>query len=209
MSRQPAAIKFCGITRVEDAVVANQLAVDAIGLVFWSKSKRSLNSLQQATEIAAVCSPFVSVTGLFVDPDVEWVERVLAAVPLNLIQFHGSETDAFCRQFQRPFIKALRMKEDIDLKQAAQSFASARGVLLDTYCKGSPGGTGVAFDWKRFPEDAERKFVLAGGLKPENVAQAIQISGANAVDVSGGIESSPGVKDPVLMKSFVDAVRSP
>lgn len=197
------AIKFCGITRPEDAEIACNLGVDALGLVFWKKSKRSLCDLGRAAEVAAASYPLTTLTGLFVDADPAWIDSVCARIPLNILQFHGSETPEYCSQFQRPFLRALRMKEGLDLQTESERFDSARGLLLDTYVSGSPGGTGEAFDWTRFPQTPNTRFVLAGGLNPSNVARAISVSGAQAVDVSGGIESAPGVKSAEQMRDFV------
>ena len=196
------------MTRAEDAAEASRLGVDAIGLVFWKQSKRALTDLAQAADIAAACHPLVSVVGLFVDASEDWVHQVLDRVPVSLLQFHGNESPEFCRSFDRPFIKALRMKEDADAERELLRFHGARGMLLDTFVEGAPGGTGESFDWQRFPSAQATRLILAGGLNASNVAGAIATSGAHAVDVSGGIESAPGIKDAQRMRDFMAAVRS-
>nr|WP_010133066.1 phosphoribosylanthranilate isomerase [Microbulbifer agarilyticus] len=203
-------VKICGITSVEDARLAVEAGADALGLVFYPPSPRSV-SLQQAAEIARAVTPFVVLTGLFVDAHPQEVEQTLAQVPLNLLQFHGNETAAYCRQFYRPYIKALRMKPELDPCEAMAAYPDARGFLLDAYRKGVPGGTGDTFDWQRVPQGRARnarQVILAGGLSPENVAQAIVAAAPDAVDVSGGVEAAPGRKDPDKVREFVRASRA-
>ena len=200
-------VKICGITRVEDALLAVEAGADALGLVFYPPSPRNV-SLEQAAEIAAAVSPFVVLTGLFVDAHPQQVDKVLGQVPLNLLQFHGSETAPYCRQFHRPYIKAVRMKPELDPLEAMAAYADARGILLDAYRPGVPGGTGDTFDWQRVPQNSERQIILAGGLTPDNVAQAIRSARPHAVDVSGGVESAPGHKDPEKVRAFIRAARS-
>jgi len=194
-------IKICGITRPEDAIAAVRLGADAIGLVFYSDSPRAVTP-SQAAEIAAVVPPFVSIVGLFVDPEPVNVAVVLAQVPLDLIQFHGNETPEFCARFGRPFLKVIRMREGVDLLAERQRYSAARGLLLDTYRSGTPGGTGEAFAWDRVPAEMAGSIVLAGGLNPDNVAAAIKLVKPYAVDVSGGVESSKGIKDAAKMAAF-------
>ncbi len=193
---------MCGITCVEDARAAVAAGVDAIGLVFYAKSPR-LVSVEQARDIARAVGPFVTVVGLFVDAAAEEVERILQQVPLHVLQFHGNETEAYCCQFQRPFYKALRMKEGLNVNAAMAEFPNAVGVLLDAYRPGIPGGTGETFDWQRVPQDSEQAIILAGGLSPDNVAQAIEDTQVYGVDVSGGVEAAPGRKDANKMMAFV------
>lgn len=195
------------MTRVEDALQAVEAGADALGLVFYPPSPRNV-SLQQAAEIARAVSPFVVLTGLFVDAHPQQVEEVLEQVPLNLLQFHGSETAPYCRQFHRPYIKALRMKPELDPLEAMAAYPDARGILLDAYRAGVPGGTGDTFDWQRVPQGSERHIILAGGLTPDNVAHAIASARPAAVDVSGGVESAPGKKDVEKMCAFIRAARS-
>jgi len=198
-------VKICGLTQVEDALLAVKAGADALGFVFYPPSPRAI-APEQAAKIIQQLPPFVMMVGLFVDPDPEWVAEVLKQVPLDLLQFHGDEPDAFCQSFGRSYIKALRMKPGFDPEQAAASWPSARGFLLDAYTPGIPGGTGEVFDWQRFPRSESSKgrlldnkphhWILAGGLTPTNVAEAILITQPYAVDVSGVVESSRGIKCP-------------
>jgi len=199
-------IKICGITRLGDAEVAVAAGADAIGLVFYAPSPRAVD-LQVAQEIAQSVPAFVTVVGLFVDASAETVEQTLASVPLDLLQFHGAETQAFCSQFKRPWIKALRMKSGIDLAQLSANYAQARGILLDTWKEGVPGGTGTVFDWSLASGQLPAPIILAGGLTPENVRTAIDTVKPFAVDVSGGVESAPGIKDAQKIERFISAVR--
>ena len=204
--------KICGLTNPADALIAVQAGADALGLVFYPPSPRAVTA-EQAADIIRHLPPFVVTVGLFVNPEAAWVEAVLKQVPLDLLQFHGDEPEIFCQAFGRPYIKALRMKPDFDPEQAAAGWPSARGFLLDTYTPGIPGGTGEAFDWQRFPvgESSSGKsysWTLAGGLTPDNVAEAIRITQPYAVDVSGGVESSRGIKCPIKIHAFLKAVRS-
>jgi phosphoribosylanthranilate isomerase len=200
-------IKVCGITRVQDAVVAADAGVDAIGLVFYPPSPRFVDT-QQAAEIVAALPPFVTVVGLFVNETQEQVERVLQQVPLGLIQFHGEETSHFCRQFARPYIKAIRMKPGLDLAAASSQYSGSRGILLDAWQEGVPGGTGRTFDWQLAHGELSGPMVLAGGLNAGNVGEAIQALHPAAVDVSGGVESRPGIKDAEKVREFVSQVRT-
>lgn len=195
-------VKICGLTRVEDARIAMEAGADAIGLVFYEKSPRSV-TIQQAAEIARAVGPFCSVVGLFVDASSEFVNEVLSKVALHVLQFHGSEDDEYCVQFNRPFYKAIRMKEGLDVQAAMAKFPSAIAILLDAYRAGVPGGTGETFDWQRVPQDAQTPIVLAGGLTPDNVEQAIQSTQVYAVDVSGGVEAQPGKKDSEKVRAFI------
>ncbi|MEK7771840.1 MAG: phosphoribosylanthranilate isomerase, partial [Pseudomonadota bacterium] len=139
----PVRVKVCGITRSEDATIAVQLGVDAIGFVFWRKSARYINPLM-ARQIAAHIPPFVCTVGIYVDPEFDWVEETVKVARLNLLQFHGDETPEFCNQFSQPYIKAIRVKQDTDLLQCAERYNTAKGLLLDTYTTNMPGGTGHA-----------------------------------------------------------------
>ncbi|MEX2962759.1 phosphoribosylanthranilate isomerase [Microbulbifer sp. TYP-18] len=199
-------VKICGITRPEDAIMAVTLGADALGMVFYPHSPRCV-SIDRAAEIAAAVPPFVTLVGLFVDADAAQVREVLDRVPLNLLQFHGAESADYCQQFGRPYIKALRMKEDLDVAGTMARYPQARGLLLDAFRPGVPGGTGETFDWQRVPRDSGRQIILAGGLSPENVAQAIAIARPQAVDVSGGVEASPGCKDERKVAEFIRAAR--
>jgi len=209
-SRSPR-IKICGITRPEDAAVVLALGVDAIGLVFYGASPRAVTPAH-AKQIARAVGPFVSVTGLFVNADVSTINEVLEHVPLQVLQFHGEESAEFCEQFHLPWIKALRMSPDANLNVAFQTYRKAAGILLDTYKPGVQGGTGEVFDWhlaaqKNLPQRGDLPVILAGGLTAANVSEAIDTVHPYAVDVSGGVESEPGKKDPLKMAGFVEAVR--
>lgn len=199
-------VKICGITRREDGSEASRLGVDAVGLVFYAKSARAVDA-GQAGEILAGLPPFVTTVGLFVDPKPAEVERVLARVPLDLLQFHGNESPEFCVRFGRPYIKAIRMRDGIDLAAECERYHEARGLLLDTYQPGVPGGTGESFDWARVPAELASSIVLAGGLSPQNVGAAIKQVRPYAVDVSGGVEASKGVKDAAKMAAFIGEVK--
>ncbi len=204
--------KVCGLIQPEDALAAVNAGADALGLVFYPPSPRFVTP-KQAASILEQLPPFVVTVGLFVNPEPEWVEEVLKQVPLDLLQFHGDEPEVFCQAFGRPYIKALRMKPGFDPQQAVSQWPSARGFLLDTYTPGVPGGTGEAFDWQRFPSNDSKankaySWILAGGLTPDNVTEAIRITHPYAVDVSGGVESSRGIKCPTKIHAFLKAVRS-
>jgi len=197
--------KICGITRIEDALIAAEAGADAIGLVFYAKSPRAV-SIQQARDIVAALPAFVTTVGLFVNASREELNDVLAGVALDLLQFHGDETPAECESYQRPYIKALRVKPGDDIAQLAAPYAKARGILLDTYVPGIPGGTGAAFDWSLVPRDLPQPVILAGGLSAGNVQAAIEQVRPYAVDVSGGVEASKGIKDAAKIRAFMRAV---
>jgi len=200
-------IKICGITTKEDARAAVSCGADAIGLVFYANSPRSV-SIDQAAQISAIVPPFVSVVGLFVDEPAASVERILSSVGIDLIQFHGDETPQFCQQFGRPWIKALRVRPGLDLSGACHQYGGARGVLLDSWQDGIPGGTGKTFDWQLALGELSLPVVLAGGLHDGNVGNAIATLHPAAVDVSGGVERSPGIKDVYKIRQFIAAVRA-
>ncbi|STZ75809.1 phosphoribosylanthranilate isomerase [Bergeriella denitrificans] len=196
--------KICGITRPEDALAAADAGADAIGLVFYAKSKRAVN-IAQAQAVAAALPPFVSVVALFVNETADTIRDILRQVPIDVIQFHGDEDDAFCRQFDRPYLKAVRVRGAEDIQTASARFPHARAILFDAYHPEEYGGTGLQFDWHLLREYRGKPWVLAGGLTPENVAAAVNTSGAAAVDVSGGVESSGGIKDHAKIRAFVAA----
>jgi len=212
-------VKICGITRVEDGVAAARAGADAIGLVFWPGTPRCVN-LEQAGAIAAALPAFVTVVGLFVDPQPDAVRAVLAAVPLDLIQFHGNESPEFCASFARPYIKAVPVKPGDDLLQYANRFSSARALLFDAFQPGGmPGGTGATFDWNVLPQPltdaSSRRLILSGGLTPGNVAAAIRHLRPWGVDVSSGVEVTgddgrprKGIKSQAKIFAFVREVRS-
>ncbi len=199
-------IKICGITRSEDALAAVTAGADAIGLVFYPPSPRNV-SIDQAATIAADLPPFVTTVGLFVNAEADWISQVVREVGIDLIQFHGDECADYCSSHDRPWIRALRMKEGLNLGEQMAVFANARGVLLDAYRPGIPGGTGETFDWSRIPATLTQPIILAGGLRPDNVADAVRQVKPYAVDVSGGVESSPGIKDADKIHRFVAQAR--
>lgn len=200
-------VKICGITRPEDARAAAGLGVDAIGLVFYAPSPRAV-TIVQAQSIVAALPPFVTVVGLFVDAAATEVKAVLQAVRIDTLQFHGQETAAQCGGYGRPYIKALRMHEDRDVSASVDAYAEASGVLLDTHHEQLAGGTGTAFDWTRVPARLALPVILAGGLTPQNVAAAVRQVRPYAVDVSGGVEATKGIKDQQKMAAFIQAVNS-
>ncbi|MCG7966836.1 MAG: phosphoribosylanthranilate isomerase [Candidatus Thiodiazotropha taylori] len=198
-------IKICGITRTEDALTATRLGADAIGLVFYPPSPRSV-SAEQAQRIVKSLPPFVTVVGLFVNEDRAVIEQILNQVPLDLLQFHGDESAEDCSGFGRPWIKAIRMRQDTDLLSLEQQYKDASGLLLDTYQAGVPGGTGKTFDWDLVPESLAGRVILAGGLNSENVTRAVASLHPYAVDVSGGVEAAKGIKDAAKIEAFITGV---
>lgn len=198
-------VKFCGITRAQDALDAVALGVDAIGLVFVPGSRREVN-LEQARAIVREIPAFVATVGLFMDANAADVAAIRSELALDLLQFHGSESPEYCAGFGHPYIKALPMGDGLHLQSTLERYASARSVLLDAHRSGELGGRGEVFDWARIPRQLAGRIVLAGGLNPENVASAITAVRPYAVDVSSGIESAPGVKCPQRMQAFMNEV---
>jgi len=198
--------KICGITRIEDALAAAEAGADAIGFVFYAKSPRAVD-VRQARAIIAELPPFVTTVGLFVNASRCELNEILEVVPLDLLQFHGDETPQACEGYHRPWIKALRVRPGDDLEAACQLYAGARGILLDTYVAGVPGGTGEAFDWSLVPAHLSKPIILAGGLSADNVGQAIAQVRPYAVDVSGGVELAKGIKDAAKIEAFMQAVK--
>lgn len=200
-------VKICGITRPDDALAAARAGADAVGLVFYAKSPRAV-TINEAQGVARALPPFVTTVGLFVDAAPDDIREVLQSVSLDLLQFHGNEAPDQCRVYGRPYLKAVRMCETTDLAAVARSYHDAAGLLVDTYVEGVPGGTGRAFDWSRLPSSLSRPLILAGGLTPDNVAEAVGRVRPWAVDVSGGVESAPGVKDAARIEAFIRGVNS-
>jgi len=198
-------VKICGITRPEDALEAIRHGADAIGLVFYPQSPRYVTPLQ-AAEIVKKIPAFITVVGLFVNAEASEISDILSAVHLDLLQFHGDETPMQCRQFSRPYMKAIRVKSDTNLVQYAADYADAKALLLDAFAEGVPGGTGQVFDWNLIPSNLSVPVVLAGGLNADNVTQAIQKVRPYAVDVSGGVEASKGIKDAAKIAAFMRGV---
>lgn len=199
-------VKICGLTDPEQAVVAARAGADAIGLVFYARSRRAVSDAQAAA-IAAALPPFVAVVGLFVNPAPEEVERVLKHCPLDFLQFHGSEDAAFCERFGLRYLKAIAMGDGADPRREMDAHPTARGFLLDSHAGGKMGGSGQRFDWERIPGPLERPWLLAGGLDAGNVVEALTVTRPFGVDVSSGVESAPGRKDPRLVREFVNMVR--
>lgn len=206
-------VKICGITRIEDAQAVCDSGADAIGFVFYEKSPRNV-SLEQAKSICSSLPPFVSSVGLFLDAPIEFVNSVLATVPLDLLQFHGSESPKYCTSFNRPYIKAVGMKEMTtennfaDFRAYADQFSDAKGFLVDSHGKGKAGGTGETFDWNNVPQNYDKPVILAGGLNPDNVADAIKQVTVYGVDLSSGVEIAPGIKDKQKIMKLMNEVRN-
>lgn len=200
-------VKICGITRVEDALTAVAHGCDAIGLVFYGPSPRNVD-IQRAAEIVAALPPFVSSVGLFVDAMPGEINTVLAEVQLDLLQFHGEESPDACRLYGLPYMKAVRVRDDTNLLQYATQYQDARALLLDAFLPGVAGGTGHVFDWSLIPQQLPVPLVLAGGLTPDNVAGAIRQVRPYAVDVSGGVEESKGIKNAAKIAAFMQGVQN-
>lgn len=206
-------IKFCGLTRAEDVAEACALGVDAIGFVFAERSKRRV-SHEQAARLRGALDPFVVSVALFMDNDVDTVRAVVDTMRPTVLQFHGGEDDAFCARFGLPYLKAVAMGGHVggdgvpaDGTTLLTRWPQATGFLFDSHAAGQAGGSGHAFDWSRLPRDCARPWLLAGGLHPDNVFDAIRTTGCWGVDVSSGIESAPGLKDAAKMRRFAAEVR--
>ncbi|WP_341744296.1 phosphoribosylanthranilate isomerase [Azonexus hydrophilus] len=199
-------IKICGLTREADVDAAVAAGADAIGFVFYSPSPRYVTP-ERAAELARRVPPFVDVVGLFVNASAEEIGATCAAVPLNLLQFHGDEAPAFCRSFARPWLRAARVRPGLDLVEFARSYSDARGLLLDAFVEGYGGG-GHVFDWTLIPPGLPGHLVLSGGLHADNVGDAIRRVRPVAVDVSSGVEAGKGIKDHDKIAAFVAAVRA-
>ena len=205
-------VKICGITRLQDLHAACNAGADALGFVFYERSPRHV-TIEAAAALVRALPPFVQSVGLFVNAEPAYIESVLQAVPLDLLQFHGDETPTDCARFGRPYIKAVRVNRDTDLLKYVADFDVARGLLLDAYVAGVPGGTGERFDWSLIPANLTKPIVLSGGLTPDNVAEAVQRVCPWAVDVSSGVEAAmmldgaevaaKGIKDPNKMAQFI------
>ena len=198
-------IKICGLTRPQDVRAAVELGADAIGFVFYPPSPRAVG-IDQAAELVALLPPFITAVGLFVNPSREEIRAVLERVPLQLLQFHGDETDADCAGHGRPWIKAARMRPGVDLVEFAASHPRASGILVDAFVEGYGGG-GRTFDWSLIPDGFVRPLVLSGGLDADNVGEAVRRLRPWAVDVSSGVESGKGIKDAARIAAFIDGVR--
>ena len=199
-------IKICGFTRPQDAQAAAELGADAVGLVFYAKSKRCVDAAQ-AAEIVAALPPQVVKVALFVNESAEQIRRILGAVPIDILQFHGDEAPEFCRQFGKPYWKAVRVQSAQDIAEAAEHYADAVALLLDAHIEGQYGGTGQVFDWRLLPDTMPLPWILSGGLNPDNVAAAVRQTGAAWLDVSSGVEQAPGIKSRDLMADFIRQAR--
>ena len=198
-------VKICGITNVEDARHAVEQGADALGLVFYTNSPRAV-SIETASEIAKSIPAFVSVVALFVNATSEYIDQVLNSVGIDMLQFHGNEMESDCIKYRLPYLKALRVQNDMDIQQAIDEYPQAKAILLDTYHPHIPGGTGESFNWSLVPETLNQSIILAGGLNAENVDNAISLVNPYAVDVSGGVELGKGKKDPYKVSAFIKAV---
>ncbi|NIP71879.1 MAG: phosphoribosylanthranilate isomerase [Gammaproteobacteria bacterium] len=198
-------VKICGITRPEDGLAAARHGADAIGLMFYPPSPRAVDP-DTARNIVQVLPPFVSVVAVFVDATPAQIQEVLGAVPVDLLQFHGSESPVQCAAPGRPYIKAVAMRAGLDLAEVADQYAGARGLLVDTHRPGVHGGTGEVFDWGRIPPGPAKPIVLAGGLDPDNVAEAVRQVRPYGVDVSSGVERDKGIKDEDRIAAFMRGV---
>jgi phosphoribosylanthranilate isomerase len=198
-------VKICGFTRVEDAVFAARLGVDAIGLVFYPPSPRNV-PINLAIEIVNALPPFVTVVALFVDEQEALIRKILEQVPIDCLQFHGDEPPEACRIYGKRFIKAVKMQENVDIHDMAKRYGDADGLLLDAYHPIEKGGTGNRFDWGLIPKRCELPVILAGGLDATNVKAAIEKVRPYALDVSSGVEMGKGIKDKEKMAAFIAAV---
>ena len=206
MKTERTRIKICGIREPAHARLAAQAGADAIGLVFYRGSPRFLEA-EQAAAVGAALPPFVTAVALFVNEDPHAIRRLVHSARIDLLQFHGDETPEFCAQFGKPFVRAVRMEEGVDLVEYARRFSAARALLLDAHVPDQPGGTGTTFDWGAIPRDLPIPLILAGGLDVSNVGAAMRAVRPWAVDVSSGVESGRGVKDPAKIVEFIRKVR--
>lgn len=199
-------VKICGMTRVEDALEAARLGADALGFVFFAKSPRNIEA-HQAQKIIGQLPAFVTTVALFLNPDESFVKQVLLETDIDLLQFHGTETAAFCESFDKPYIKALGIDGVDDVEALISQYKGARSVLLDSHGAGQAGGTGETFNWLSIPQSLRNKIILAGGLNADNVADAIRQVHPYAVDLSSGVETAPGKKDHELMARLMVEVK--
>lgn len=206
MSTERTRVKICGIREPAHARIAAEAGADAIGLVFYAPSPRFVSN-EAAAAVAAVLPPYVAAVGLFVDAPESDVRKVLAEVPLDLLQFQGDEPPDFCASFGKPFVRAVRMEPGTDLLEYTRRFSRAKALMLDAHSPGTPGGTGLTFDWSAVPAGLPMPVILSGGLTAANVGRAVREVRPWAVDVSSGVESSRGVKDPRRIVEFIRSVR--
>ncbi|KGP62229.1 N-(5'-phosphoribosyl)anthranilate isomerase [Legionella norrlandica] len=193
------------MTRPDDIEYAIHLGVDAIGLIFYPKSTRNV-SLEKAKILVNNIPAFVDIVAVLVNPEQSFVRQIIDEIPVQLLQFHGEESPEFCKQFNKPFIKAIHPKTTMQIQQSVTEFIEARALLLDTPSNKAKGGTGLTFDWRVIPRDLPKPYVLAGGLNESNVLEAIKACHPYAVDVCSGVEALPGVKDHLKMSRFIKAI---
>jgi len=200
-------VKICGITNSQQALMAQDAGADALGLVLYEGSSRFVN-LERAINIREVIRPDVLCVVLLVNAVAEFVNLVIKSIKPDLIQFHGDETPEFCQQFDFPYIRATRMRDDLDISSEVLRYSDSKWFLFDAFHAGAYGGTGEKFDWNRLPSLRDYALILAGGLTPENVVTAIETVSPDMVDVSGGVETEPGVKDELKVRLFIERVKS-
>ena len=200
-------VKVCGIKDVDFIQQAQLLPIHAFGFMFYEQSKRYI-SIEQAKLCVKETSPFIQTVGVFVNPSKEYVDAVLSRVSLNLLQFHGEESELFCRQFARPYIKAISVKHDADLNAIASSYQSAVGLLLDHGTVSQQGGTGQQFDWQLIPKRLKKPLIIAGGINVQNVQQLIKSHQISAIDISSGVEDQDGHKCITILKQFIQAIKN-
>jgi len=205
-SRLRTRIKICGITRVEDAHSVVTAGADAIGLIFYPSSPRHVQ-IDQAKEVTNAVSAFVATVGVFVNPEIDYLREVLKNLPIDIIQFHGNESPEYCLQADKPYVKAIRVKDDLDLEAQAQRYSSSRGMLLDSFVPGVEGGTGETFAWDKVNEVKSQPVILAGGINHSNVSTVISEHKPYAIDISSGVETDKGIKSAAAIEQFVQAVR--
>ena len=199
-------VKICGITSISDALDVANAGADAIGLVFYAKSSRFVTP-EKASEISSALPPFVTTVGLFLNAEASQVQEILSKVSLDLLQFHGHETPEFCRSFGKPYIKALGTDGLENFALHADQYHDALGILIDSHVLGKAGGTGQTFDWKLLPKNYSKPILLAGGLNPDNIAEAIRETSVYALDLSSGVESSPGIKSKAKIDALMREVK--
>lgn len=200
-------VKICGLTRVQDAIAAATLGVDAIGLVFYPPSPRNV-SPERALKIIHALPAFIKVVGLFVDATVSKIQKTLDVVPIDCIQFHGDEAADACDIYNKPYLKAIKVKPGLDILACAKQYHNACAILLDTYHHNIKGGSGKQFDWDLIPSNCPLPIVLSGGLNIKNIKRAVCLVRPYAVDVSSGVELKRGIKDINKMTIFMQEIKT-
>lgn len=198
-------VKMCGMTRHEDIEHAANLGVDALGLIFYSKSARCI-TIEHAKDLLKNIPPFIATVAVLVNPEFDFVRCLINELPIQILQFHGDETPEFCQQFNMPFIKAVQPQSREHILTSMADYANAAALLLDTPSETVRGGSGLAFDWRIIPEHLPKPFILAGGLNEANALKAIEVSNPYAVDICSGIEELPGIKNHVKMNQFIQVL---